>query len=141
MPVPRPVPMPVRISLPGGNYQDSCSSCYMNGTVVNCSCKNVDGYYRSASLETRYCDKDVSNDNGRLVCGYVAPRPAPMPTPMPVRISLPNGNYQDSCSGCYMNGTVVSCSCKDKRGSYNSTSLETRYCKNVSNDDGRLVCN
>ena len=61
--------------------------------------------------------------------------------------ALPSGSYSRSCSGCVMQGTVLSCaSCGDGRGGEPSAQIDTCSCstatstQNISNQNGVLTC-
>jgi len=151
--VERPVVIerPVVRALPSGSYTNTCSACTISGDTLSCSCKNEDGYSRYTSLNIRYCDSRVSNQNGRLNCGEVS-RPVVVEAPRPVVVqprvvvtppvrALPTGSYTNSCSGCTISGDTLSCDCKNEDGNSRYTSLNVRYCNSsVSNQNGRLSC-
>lgn len=55
--------------LPWGSYSQSCQSCYMSGSTLQCQCLTVNNSWRSTSLNMRNCPRySAGNQNGRLVC-------------------------------------------------------------------------
>ncbi len=55
--------------LPYGSYSQSCQSCYMNGSTLQCQCRTVNNSWRAASLYMPSCyNYSAGNQNGRLVC-------------------------------------------------------------------------
>jgi hypothetical protein len=117
-------------TLPPGSYTDTCNDCTMSNSTLSCSCKNEDGKYSSTSLDTSLCIQpaDVSNQHGVLTC--ISPR-------------MPAGSYIDTCRGCTMSNSTLSCSCNDEDGNYLSTSLDTSLCiqpADVSNKFAMLTC-
>jgi hypothetical protein len=71
--------------------------------------------------------------------GFGAP---PMMGPPGMGGGLPPGSYQASCSNCQMQGNTLSCSCNDKGGSPQQTSLQIDpmlVAQGISNHNGQLV--
>lgn len=58
-----------RAGLPSGNYDVSCRRERVSRGVLYAECRDRDGNWRDASLDFRNCRREISNDNGRLVCG------------------------------------------------------------------------
>ena len=55
--------------LPNGSYSQTCNSCSMNGSMLQCSCEDTQGYYHWTYINMRYCgNRPVANLNGRLTC-------------------------------------------------------------------------
>ena len=55
--------------LPNGSYLQTCNSCSMNGSTLQCSCEDIRGYYNWTALNVRYCgNRVIGNLNGRLAC-------------------------------------------------------------------------
>lgn len=55
--------------LPGGNWRASCRDYRVYGTILYASCRDGYGSWRQTSLDLGTCRSNVSNVNGRLVCG------------------------------------------------------------------------
>ncbi len=55
--------------LPEGDYQMSCMGCMLNGNLLVCTCKDDKGMTHPANLMMTGCTQEVSNKDGRLVCG------------------------------------------------------------------------
>lgn len=56
---------------------------------------------------------------------------------------LPNGSYQQSCTGCTYdpNSGTLQCSCTTGGGWQNASTLDVGGCSgDISNDDGQLSC-
>lgn len=54
---------------------------------------------------------------------------------------LPNGTYQATCHGCYMEGDMLFCVCKSEQGLDTNTSYNMQSgCANVVNANGFLEC-
>lgn len=56
--------------------------------------------------------------------------------------AMPNGNYGETCRGCFMDGHALVCrSCLDRNQFGRSAALpHARSCRFVQNRNGRLVC-
>ncbi|WP_417233109.1 beta/gamma crystallin-related protein [Brevundimonas sp.] len=62
---------PQRVS-PRGSYSRSCSGDYVNQGRLYADCRDRRGNVRGTSIELNRCSShDISNDDGRLVCGPV----------------------------------------------------------------------
>jgi len=120
-------------ALPRGSYRDSCNGTYMSGWTLNASCRDSSGRWNPTSLDTRTCgNRDIANLNGRLNCtGGIGGGG-----------QLPAGSYRDSCNNAYMTGRTLNASCRDNRGRYVRTTLDTRTCgrRGIANVNGRLTC-
>lgn len=55
--------------LPEGDYQSTCMGCMLNGNLLVCTCRDDKGMPHPANLMMTGCNRDVSNKDGRLVCG------------------------------------------------------------------------
>lgn len=55
--------------LPRGNWRTSCSNHRIYGFVLYAHCRDRSGNWRETSIDLNRCRGDVSNVNGRLVCG------------------------------------------------------------------------
>ncbi len=70
---------PCVTSLPSGSYARSCQGCTMTGTVLAClGCNDGKGASPRARLDTCSCgtadrSQSISNQNGVLTCGTIAP--------------------------------------------------------------------
>ena len=60
--------------LPQGSYQQSCRSASVRGTgrnaTLTASCHDARGRWNYSSIRIQDCRDDISNNNGRLVCGW-----------------------------------------------------------------------
>lgn len=57
---------------------------------------------------------------------------------------LPRGPYRQSCANPFMNGSVLTASCRNNRGKFSIYFLDMRRCgprAAVVNIDGKLICN
>jgi len=66
-------------------------------------------------------------------------------TSPPENVGLPGGSYLLSCQGCSVNANWLTCVCRTRVQSIRRTSvdLNSEDCvsrKDISNDDGNLVC-
>ena len=55
--------------LPEGDYQSTCMGCMLNGNLLVCTCRDDKGMTHPANLMMTGCNRDVSNKDGKLVCG------------------------------------------------------------------------
>lgn len=137
--------------VPPGDYLKSCSGCFLHegGTVLRCrSCFASMGRDAPAEIEVARCTSFM-NDDGRLVCSFVA---------LDNALDVPPGPYLRTCGGCAVvapaAGTaaprLLSCTeCLDRAGARHWAELDyagatpDAVCPpglRVANDDGRLVC-
>ena len=60
--------------LPQGSYQQSCRSASVRGTgrnaTLTASCQDARGRWNYSSIRIQDCRDDITNNNGRLVCGW-----------------------------------------------------------------------
>jgi CVNH domain len=54
---------------PGGSYMQSCRRIEQHGPFLHALCKDMDGRWRPARIDLRYCNAPVANSDGRLTCG------------------------------------------------------------------------
>jgi hypothetical protein len=122
-------PIPARAQIPSGSYTESCQNIALNGATLVAKCKNSRGQWVPASLSSfKLCIGDIANDNGSLRCSTGA--------------ALPVGSYTQSCRGIYINGNVVSASCKNDGGQWVTTSLPnvSQCLWGLANNNGALTC-
>ena len=62
-------PAVLAADLPEGDYQMSCMGCMLNGNLLVCTCKDDKGMPHPTNLMMTGCNRDVSNKDGKLVCG------------------------------------------------------------------------
>jgi hypothetical protein len=55
--------------LPGGSWRATCRNGRVYGNVLYATCRDRYGNWQASTLDLRYCRYNVSNENGRLVCG------------------------------------------------------------------------
>ena len=55
--------------LPEGDYQYTCMGCMVNLNLLNCQCRDEKGGIHPASLMLTGCNHEISNKDGKLVCG------------------------------------------------------------------------
>lgn len=117
--------------LPKGSYRDSCRDSYTEGNRLYSKCENRNGKWKNTSINYKRCDKNISNDNGQLVCGKAGGGG-----------KLPPGSYKDSCKNIYKEGNVLEADCKNKNGKWKHSSIRFKECKKgLWNDNGKLRCN
>ena len=136
--------------VPPGDYLKSCSGCFLHegGTVLRCrSCFASMGRDVPAEAPVARCTSFM-NDDGRLVCSFVAQDNAP---------DVPRGPYLRTCGGCAVvapdtpgAARLLSCTeCLDRAGARHWAELDyagtapDAVCppgQSVANVDGRLLC-
>ncbi len=115
---------------PPGSYQQSCKDASVEKDELEAQCKGKDGSWNWSSLNFKKCYDDISNDDGKLVCGR-----------RHHHAQLPHGSYQDSCKHIEIDGNTLHAECKDTRGKWRDSSLDVKGCRgDVNNIDGRLTC-
>ena len=118
------------VKLPKGSYKDTCRNAYTEGKRLYAECKKRGGGWNESSINYKNCDKDISNDNGKLVCGKSHSG------------KLPSGSYKNSCKNMYMEGGVLEADCKNDNGKWKHSSIKYKKCdKGIWNDNGKLRCN
>ncbi len=122
---------------PRGDYQQTCRDIRYNGSILTASCQKRDGGWRSSSLDYRGCRGPVINDNGNLRCGEGGPGSAGNVGPG----GLPRGDYRLTCQNIRMDGSKLVANCQKRDGGWRTSNVDNAYqCRNIVNDDGRLVC-
>ena len=115
--------------IPKGSYRDSCKNSYVEGSTLYANCKKNNGGWHKTSMNYRSCNKDIKNDNGKLVCGSN-------------NSDYPKGSYKKSCKNLYMEGKVLEADCKNDNGRWKHSSIKYKNCsKGIWNDNGKLRCN
>eukprot|EP00756_Hemistasia_phaeocysticola_P064378 Hpha_TRINITY_DN7750_c0_g2::TRINITY_DN7750_c0_g2_i1::g.85327::m.85327 len=120
--------------IPPGTYQRSCRGCRLakGGTTVWCShCPKTCGTkVQTEEVLVSKCGAFGNND-GVLVCD----RPANAE-------DTPSGSYKQTCGGCELDGTVLSCThCDGEGGRPTMSVLDTaRRCRDIVNVRGTLEC-
>jgi len=118
--------------LPKGSYKDSCKNSYTEGKRLYSTCEQRNGRWNKTSINYKKCDKNISNDNGELVCGKAGGGGG----------KLPPGSYKDSCKNIYKEGNTLEADCRNKNGKWKHSSIRFKDCKNgLWNDNGKLRCN
>jgi hypothetical protein len=134
-------PAPWQGGRPWGDYQQTCRDIRYNGTILTANCQKRDGGWRGTSLDYRGCRGQVINDNGYLRCGEGG-RPGSGGGYGNVGPGgLPHGDYKLTCQNIRMDGNRLVADCQKRDGGWRSTKVDNAYqCRNIVNDDGRLVC-
>jgi len=114
--------------LPQGPWRDSCRNARMRGDELLAECKNRHGDWVQSWLNLRSCNRQVSNDNGRLICGRVRTQ------------RVPGGSWRDSCRRWRVDGDRMWAECKNRRGDWHGTEVRIRGCRRLANDNGKLRC-
>ncbi|MGB3364555.1 MAG: CVNH domain-containing protein [Thermodesulfobacteriota bacterium] len=116
--------------LPPGNYQNSCRNMNVNGDILQAQCQRRDGTWRFTSIDYDECYDDISNRNGRLVCGQ-----------RHHHNMLPRGSYKQSCQDYSVNGDELQAQCQKRNGEWRWSSIDFGDCYgDIANHNGRLVC-
>lgn len=120
---------------PNGSYQQSCRNATMRGSTLSAQCQDSRGGWQSSSINVNDCrNRDIANINGRLSCtGNGGGGGA----------QVPSGSYQQSCRNAYMSGPTLHAQCRDSRGNWQNSAVNTNNCRgrDIANDNGRLTCN
>jgi hypothetical protein len=129
-------PAPWQGGRPYGDYQKTCRDIRYNGSILTANCEKRDGGWRSTSLDYRGCRGPVINDNGNLRCGEGGPGHGNAGAG-----GLPRGDYKLTCNNMRMEGSTLVANCEKRDGGWRSSKVDNAYqCRNIVNDDGRLVC-
>lgn len=116
------------IALPAGNWKATCRNGAFDGYNLTAECRNTRGKYRRTSLDVRYCPYPIDNDRGVLVCGEVQRDP-------------PREDIVDGCRNARYDGFYIVAECRNDRGRWNYTEIDTRSCAYpIGNRDGELTC-
>jgi hypothetical protein len=122
---------------PYGDYQQTCRDIRCNGSTLTANCQKRDGGWRSSSLDYRGCHGPVINDNGNLRCGEGGPGYGGHVGPG----GLPRGDYKLTCQNMRMDGSTLVANCQKRDGGWHTSKVDNAFqCRNIVNDDGRLVC-
>jgi len=74
---------------PAGSFRETCKNVRMRGDRLFARCKNTYNQWQDTSLDDAYrCAGDITNVNGRLVCGQVG--------------VMPRGDYDRTCRDLHM---------------------------------------
>jgi hypothetical protein len=129
-------PAPWQGGRPPGDYQQTCRDIRYSGTILTANCQKRDGGWRGTSLDYRGCRGPVINDNGNLRCGQGGGYGGNVG-----HGGLPRGDYKLTCNNMRMEGSTLVANCEKRDGGWRSTKVDNAYqCRNIVNDDGRLVC-
>ncbi len=116
--------------IPKGSYRDSCKNSYVEGSMLYSNCKKKNGSWHKTSLNYKNCNKDIKNDNGKLVCGGGS------------HADFPKGSYKKSCKNLYMEGNILEADCKNDNGKWKHSSIKYKNCnRGIWNNNGKLRCN
>lgn len=151
--------------LPRGDWSDSCSNPHLAAPgVFAATCRSLRGGSIDSTITLERCAHGVTNARGHLGCmtakaveapppaaSRAAPPPAAPPEPdvdepdEPAGPSepAPAGPYQSNCRDVAFDGRYLSGECRDDRGRWKDTSLDTKSCaadQVIGSDDGDLVC-
>lgn len=118
--------------LPPGSWTQSCRNARVIRDDLVAECRQRDGDWKRSSLDLDDCrGRQVSNDNGRLVCaGVGGNRP------------LPSGSWQQSCRNPRFEGGRFVADCRERNGGWNTDGIDLRDCQGrpLRNEDGKLRC-
>ncbi|MEX0999320.1 MAG: CVNH domain-containing protein [Thermodesulfobacteriota bacterium] len=116
--------------LPPGDYKNSCRDMNVNGDILQAQCQRRDGSWRFTSIDYDECYNDITNRNGRLVCGQ-----------RHHNNMLPRGSYKQTCQDFSVNGDVLQAQCQRRDGELRWSSIDFGDCYGeIVNHNGRLVC-
>lgn len=127
--------------MPEGSYQTACYSCTTDSrqeVLQKCQCFDYTSnlYVNAAPFNIKDCkggSKDITANNGKLICGY----------------KPPNGEYQETCMNCTMDSNlryIQNCYCQNNKKDkyYVNPPFDTLTCKgplaSITNVDGVLAC-
>ena len=103
---------------------------------MRCShCGTADGARRESEYEVTRCAPPaaLNNNNGVLTCDGV-----------PNAAGIPEGSYRNSCQGCMLDGSTLSCThCGAADGRQRVATIELASCQppgDIDNQDGALRC-
>jgi len=122
---------------PGGSYQQTCDSAYLQGATLHARCADDSGYPRRTTINANSCrGRDIANLGGRLACADAGWQGGNSGSPMP-------GSYNQSCNSAYMRGNTLYATCADSNGRYKRTELNISGCRgrDIANYGGKLSCN
>jgi hypothetical protein len=125
----------VSYDLPPGPYQQSCDGVAMQGQTLYAVCRNASGVPQRTSLDLNSCrGGTLSNVNGNLRCMESLDTGNSS--------DLPDGPFLQSCSGSYMQGSMLNAYCRTQSGATVRSSIDVSQCNNtvIANIDGNLRC-
>jgi hypothetical protein len=137
---------------PSESFRQTCRVVRENRFHIQAYCRTIAGQMVYNDFDRRFCETDIANIDGRLICagseedpnypgqpnypgnpGYPGQPNYPAP--------LPAGSYQRSCQQCQADGVTLSCQCLDTHGQYHFTSIGYQRCgQEIGNLNGQLVC-
>jgi hypothetical protein len=112
-----------------GTFRQTCKNIRMRGDRLFARCKNTYNQWQDTSLDDAYrCAGDITNVDGRLVCGQVG--------------VMPRGDYDRTCRDIRMRFGMLYARCETRDGQWVDTSLDGfMLCTSpVYNDNGQLRC-
>src|SRR5215469_8894679 len=115
--------------IPAGSYQHTCVLIDMHGDALRAICQAMNGDWLASELPNYdACGAGISNQNGKLTCNGIKPRPA--------------GTYVASCDEVSVRSDTLMARCKTVKQKMLWTSLKDfRKCKgDITNIDGHLKC-
>jgi hypothetical protein len=114
---------------PNGSFRQTCKNVRMHGDRLFARCKNTYNQWQDTSLNDAYrCAGDITNVDGRLVCGQVG--------------VMPRGDYDRTCREIRMRFGTLYARCETRDGDWVNTALDgfMRCTGPVANVDGQLRC-
>lgn len=130
--------------VPPGTYLESCRDAFIEGERLNAECRNDADKWKKTWLDGyRYCDGDIANNNGLLVCngGRLTEEEANAPAAAAARGDLPAGPWRENCRGPALDGTLLYAECQDNAGTWRASSIDLSQCTGeVGNVNGVLTC-
>jgi hypothetical protein len=119
---------------PSESFRQTCRVVWENRFRIQAYCRSMTGQMIYNDFDRRFCETDIANIDGRLVCAGSEGDPN-------YPALLPSGSYQRSCQQCQVDGVTLSCQCLDTHGRYHFTSIDYQRCGDeISNLNGQLVC-
>jgi hypothetical protein len=104
--------------VPQGSYLRTCRYPRMDGSTLRAECQDRNGNWSRSSLEISNCRRDISNDDGELICGDADDRWPPPPPLPPQGQVLPPGSYQQSCRYMEFERGTLSGECRTRSGGW-----------------------
>ncbi len=118
-------PITYQESLPAGNFQEKCSDCEINGSILQCQCSKPGKKFQNRTfprtLDMNLCSEfAVKEVDGALICDNEfqpeendeSDRDIPIPPPLETAEDLPPGDYRSYCQQCRYEDGQLKCSCK-----------------------------
>jgi len=130
-------------NIPEGPYLNSCSGCVIKEKLLFCSkCRNDSGKFISFQIEMT-CSQGYSNLNGKLFCVEDEKRIKEIQDKEDRKNgpNIPKGNYLDSCQGCSVSGSILTCKyCLNNLGKTVRSSVNINCPYEIHNKNGNLQC-